>query len=82
MSGTWASKAPSSRTARPSAEKVPGRPALQGPQPGMMLPARPEVGQKYRQEYKKGEAEDNGEVLATSHLVEVKVGTYEDDQHH
>ena len=34
------------------------------------------IGQKYRQEYKKGEAEDNGEVLATNHLVEVKAGRY------
>ncbi len=47
-------------------------------QPGIMLPAQPEVGQKYRQEYKQGEAEDNGEVLATSHLVEVKAGSYKD----
>ncbi len=36
-----------------------------GAMPGIMLPAQPQVGQKYRQEYKKGEAEDNGEVLAT-----------------
>ena len=33
--------------------------------PGIMLPAQPQDGQKYRQEYKKGEAEDNGEVIAT-----------------
>jgi hypothetical protein len=49
-----------------------------GAQPGIILPAQPEAGQKYRQEYKKGEAEDNGEVLATSHLVEVKAGSYKD----
>ncbi|HEX5383269.1 MAG TPA: hypothetical protein VFW54_01395 [Propionibacteriaceae bacterium] len=47
-----------------------------GAMPGIMLPAQPEVGQKYRQEYKKGEAEDNGEVLATNDLVEVKAGRY------
>jgi hypothetical protein len=49
-----------------------------GAQPGIMLPAQPEVGQKYRQEFKKGEAEDNGEVLATKHLVEVEAGSYQD----
>jgi hypothetical protein len=47
-----------------------------GAMPGIMLPAQPQVGQKYRQEYQKGEAEDNGEVLATSHQVEVKAGRY------
>ena len=49
-----------------------------GAQPGIMLPAQPQVGQKYRQEYKKGQAEDNGEVLATNHLVEVEAGPYKD----
>jgi hypothetical protein len=49
-----------------------------GAQPGIVLPAQPQVGQKYRQEYKKGEAEDNGEVLATNHLVEVEAGPYKD----
>jgi hypothetical protein len=48
-----------------------------GAMPGIMLPAQPQDGQKYRQEYKKGEAEDNGEVLATDHLVEVKAGRYQ-----
>jgi hypothetical protein len=47
-----------------------------GAMPGIMLPAQPEDGQKYRQEYLKGEAEDNGEVLATDHQVEVKAGRY------
>jgi hypothetical protein len=50
----------------------------EGAQPGIMLPAQPQVGQKYRQEYKKGEAEDNGEVLAANHLVEVEAGPYKD----
>jgi hypothetical protein len=47
-----------------------------GAQPGILLPAQPQVGQKYRQEYKKGEAEDNGEVLATTHLVQVETGRH------
>jgi hypothetical protein len=45
---------------------------VEGALPGIMLPGQPQVGQKYRQEYKKGEAEDNGEVLATTHRVEVE----------
>jgi hypothetical protein len=49
-----------------------------GALPGIIVPAQPQVGQKYRQEYKKGEAEDNGEVLATTHRVEVKGGSFED----
>jgi hypothetical protein len=49
-----------------------------GAMPGIMLPAQPQDGQKYRQEYKKGEAEDNGEVIATKDLVEVKAGRYKD----
>jgi hypothetical protein len=48
-----------------------------GAMPGIMLPAQPQDGQKYRQEYKKGEAEDNGEVLATGNLVEVQAGRYD-----
>lgn len=47
-----------------------------GAMPGIMIPAQPEVGQKYRQEYKKGDAEDNGQVLAMNNLVEVKAGQY------
>ena len=47
-----------------------------GAMPGIMLPAQPQDGQKYRQEYMKGEAEDNGEVIATDALVEVKTGRY------
>jgi hypothetical protein len=47
-----------------------------GALPGIIIPAQPEVGQQYRQEFKKGEAEDNGQVLATNHLVEVEAGQY------
>jgi hypothetical protein len=47
-----------------------------GALPGILLPAGPQVGQKYRQEYLKGEAEDNGEVLGTNQLVEVSTGRY------
>ena len=49
-----------------------------GALPGILLPAEPQVGQKYRQEYLKGEAEDNGEVLGINQLVEVPTGRYSD----
>ena len=49
-----------------------------GALPGILLPAEPQVGQKYRQEYLKGEAEDNGEVLGINQLVEVPTGRYRD----
>jgi hypothetical protein len=49
-----------------------------GALPGILLPAKPQVGQKYRQEYLKGEAEDSGEILATNQLVEVRTGRYRD----
>jgi hypothetical protein len=49
-----------------------------GALPGILLPAEPQVGQKYRQEYLKGEAEDNGEVLGINQRVEVQTGRYSD----
>ena len=47
-----------------------------GALPGILLPANPQVGQNYRQEYLKGEAEDNGEVLGLNQLVEVPTGHF------
>ena len=51
---------------------------VKGALPGILLPGSPKPGQKYRQEYFKGEAEDNGEVLSTHELVEVPFGKYRD----
>jgi hypothetical protein len=45
---------------------------------GVALPANPEPGMKYRQEYYAGKAEDNGEVLAVDEKVEVPYGAFED----
>jgi len=47
-----------------------------GAMPGILLPAQPQDGQQYRQEFKKAEAEDNGEVIATGDLVQVTAGRY------
>jgi hypothetical protein len=51
---------------------------VDGAQAGVAIPAKPEVGLKYRQEYYKGEAEDRAEVLSVSATVRVPAGTFED----
>src|SRR4249919_1191071 len=48
-----------------------------GALPGIIMPAEPQVGQHYRQEYLKGAAEDNGDVLALQQMVEVPTDRYE-----
>jgi hypothetical protein len=49
---------------------------VKGAQPGVIMPARPEPGQTYRQEYLRGEAEDRGEVVLTGEQAEVPAGHY------
>ncbi|MFC8797776.1 hypothetical protein ACFT2C_08570 [Promicromonospora sp. NPDC057138] len=44
---------------------------------GVILPADPAVGMAYRQEYLKGEAEDNGAVLSLDEQAEVPAGHYD-----
>ena len=44
---------------------------------GILLPADPEVGMTYRQEYYAGEAEDAAEILSLDEHVEVPLGTYD-----
>ena len=45
--------------------------------PGIVMPASPKVGDSYRQEYFKGEAEDMGDIVALDRKVTVKYGTFE-----
>jgi len=47
-----------------------------GAQAGIAIPADPADGMAYRQEYLKGEAEDEGEVLSIDEQVEVPTGHY------
>ena len=49
---------------------------VDGAQPGIALPADPEAGLAYRQEYYAGEAEDNGEIVSTDEQAEVPAGHY------
>jgi hypothetical protein len=50
---------------------------VDGAQPGIVMPAEPEVGVEYRQEYYLGEAEDMGEVLSLDEQVEVAIGSFD-----
>src|SRR5215203_3373325 len=49
---------------------------IDGAQPGIIMPAHPRDGMQYRQEYYKGVAEDNGEVLSTDEMVQVPFGRF------
>jgi len=49
---------------------------VDGAQPGIAVPADPEPGLTYRQEYLKGQAADQGAVLSTDEQVGVPTGIY------
>jgi hypothetical protein len=51
---------------------------VDGAQPGIIMPADPVDGMRFRQEYYAGEAEDNGEILAVGEQVQVPAGHYTD----
>jgi hypothetical protein len=50
---------------------------VRGAQPGILMPARPSVGDRYRQEYYKGHAEDLAEVLSLTERAQVPTGSYD-----
>ncbi len=49
---------------------------VDGAQPGVIMPARPQTGQAYRQEYYAGEAEDSARVLSTDEQVQAPFGHF------
>lgn len=49
---------------------------VDGAKPGIIMKGNPKVGDTYRQEYYKGEAEDMGEVVAFGVKVKVKYGSF------
>ena len=51
---------------------------VDGAQPGIVMKANPTVGDTYRQEYYKGEAEDWATVLSLSESASVPTGSYSD----
>jgi hypothetical protein len=50
---------------------------VDGAKPGIIMPADPQDGMQYRQEYYKGKAEDNGEILSTDEMAEVPYGQFD-----
>ena len=48
-----------------------------GAEPGVVMPAEPDVGMAYREESKPGEAEDEAKVLSTDAQVEVPFGHFD-----
>jgi hypothetical protein len=51
---------------------------VDGAQPGILLPASPQPGLSYRQEYYEGEAEDAAQVLSLDKQAEVPFGSFQD----
>src|SRR4051812_15989828 len=49
---------------------------VKGAEAGVVMPAHPQAGQAFRQEYLKGEAEDNARVLSTDEKTQVPLGFY------
>lgn len=49
---------------------------VNGAKPGVIMKAKPTVGDSYRQEYYKGEAEDMADVISLSETVTVPHGTF------
>ena len=47
-----------------------------GAQPGIVMPAHPKIGERYRQEYLANVAEDIGQIAALDETVTVPCGTY------
>ena len=49
---------------------------VDGALPGVILPAAPAPGMRYRQEYYRGHAEDSGEILSTGEMAQVPHGLF------
>jgi len=47
-----------------------------GAQPGIIMKGKPEMGEPYRQEYLKGEAEDMGQIVSVNDSAVVPYGSY------
>ena len=51
---------------------------MKGAQPGIVMPAHPRVGERYRMEYAANEAEDIGQIAALDETVTVPFGTFKE----
>jgi hypothetical protein len=63
---------------RPAGREGSWEAGVNGAQAGIAMPAQPTPGQTYRQEYYKGSAEDNGQVLEVGTPVTVAFGRFTD----
>jgi hypothetical protein len=50
---------------------------VDGALPGIILPAHPQVGQTYREEYYKGHAEDGAQIIYVDALARVPAGRFD-----
>lgn len=50
---------------------------VDGAQPGILLPAKPEPGMAYRQEYYEGEAEDRARIISVEQQASVPFGSFD-----
>lgn len=51
---------------------------VDGAQAGIILPADPQAGMAYRQEYSAGQAEDSAEILSVDAQIDVPYGSFQD----
>jgi hypothetical protein len=49
---------------------------VDGAQPGVIMPANPKTGMRYREEYYFNHAEDEAEIVATGQTVAIPLGTF------
>jgi hypothetical protein len=61
---------------RPTSTEGSFEAGVDGAQAGVIMPARPRVGLRYRQEYYKGHAEDRAQVMSFKEQVEVPFGHF------
>jgi hypothetical protein len=61
---------------KPTTTKGSFEAGVDGAQPGVIIPARPKVGLRYREEYYKGQAEDRAQVFSLKEQVEVPFGHF------
>jgi hypothetical protein len=61
---------------RPTSKEGSFEAGVDGAQAGVIMPARPRVGMRYRQEYYKGHAEDRARVMSLRERAEVPFGFF------
>ncbi len=63
---------------RPESKEGSFEAGVDGAEAGIVMPAKPEAGFPYRQEYYKGHAEDRASILSLDEQAEVPAGHYKD----